>query len=67
MKKQIVELTTKQIIEQEKFAAKYLGLLQKEIKYGNLLNVDNVTAYATAYKLHLANANNGYVVIGVED
>ena len=57
------ELTQTQIAEQIKFAAKYLELINKELSYKDLINLENVTSYTESYKRHCEIARNGYVYL----
>ena len=63
MKQQVEKLTATEIEEQKKYAQKYLELVQKELSYGDLLNLDNVTKWTEAYKLHSQMAKNGYIMM----
>lgn len=65
MKTQIIALTKAQVKEQIKFAAKYKALIEKELSYGDLMNLDNINIYAKAMKAHSALAQNGCVEIPI--
>ena len=58
-----IQLTDKQLKEQKASAELYLALIQKELSYGDLVNLENVNYYTEAYKNHLTIFNNGYIVI----
>lgn len=63
MATQTIKLTDKEILEQKKFAQKYLDLLNKELSYADLLDEDNVAAYAKSYKYHSSLVTSGVVQI----
>jgi len=45
-----IALTENEIQEQHGYSEKYLGLIEKELGYGDLVNVENVTRYTECYK-----------------
>ena len=61
METQLVKLSEKQIEEQKKSAKKYFDLINKELSYGDLVNLENVKSYTDSYKRHSELAKNGYV------
>jgi len=63
MTKQVVNLTEKEIADQVKYANKYFDLIQKELSYGNLVNLENVNNYTKAYQIHSELAKSGCVTI----
>jgi len=65
MKTQQVKLTAEEIEEQKKYAQKYLDLINHELAYRDLVNVENVTKYTAAYKKHSEIAESGYVEMPV--
>lgn len=58
-----VELSEKEIEQQLKYVQKYLALIEKELSYGDLVDVENVTKYTKAVKSHSRVAKNGYVIL----
>lgn len=62
-----VKLSAREIIEQEKYAAKYLALIQKELSYRDLVNLDNVAKYTESFKYHSGLAISGYVKVEMPD
>jgi|JI7StandDraft_1071085.scaffolds.fasta_scaffold600910_1 hypothetical protein len=63
--KQAVKLTEKQIEEQKRYAAQYLALIQKELSYGDNVNIENVTRYTESYKKHSELAKSGVVHVTI--
>lgn len=59
----IIKLSAKEIEEQIRFAQKYYDLIQKELSYEDLVNVENVARYTKAYQSHMKLATQGYFEI----
>jgi len=51
----------KEIQDQLGYAQKYSDLIQKELSYGNLANVENMTSYSKSFQHHSQLAKQGYV------
>jgi len=49
-----IKLTNQEIKEQKQYVVKYTELINKELSYGDLMNIENITRYAKVIK----NANN---------
>ena len=62
-----VKLSAREIYEQEKCAAKYLALIQKELSYRDLVNLDNVAKYTESFKYHSGLAMEGCVKVEMPD
>lgn len=62
-----VKLSAREIIEQQKYADKYLALIQKELSYKDLVNLDNVAKYTESFKYHSGLAVDGYVKVEMPD
>jgi len=62
-----VKLSAREITEQQKYAAKYLALIQKELSYRDLVNLDNVAKYTESFKYHSSLAIDGYVKVEMPD
>lgn len=60
-----VKLSEKQIAEQKSYVAKYLNLINKELGYGDLCNLENLASYNKSFKYHSQLANSGVVEIPV--
>lgn len=60
----IIKLSEKEIAEQKNYAAKYNALIQKELSYKDLMNLENVAKYTKAYQYHCKLAQSGQVEIG---
>ncbi len=58
-----VELSKSQVKEQLGYVQKYLALIEKELGYGDLVNVENVTKYTEVVKHHSRLAKQGYVIL----
>jgi hypothetical protein len=58
-----VKLSTREINDQKNYAALYLALIQKELSYGDLVNLENVRIYTEAFKHHSILAADGYVLV----
>jgi len=58
-----IKLNAKEIQDQKNYAKKYLELIQRELAFGNLVNLENVASYTKSYKYHLQLAEDGYVNI----
>ena len=57
------QLSAKEIQNQKNYAQKYLALINKELSYGDLINLENVKSYTESYKRHSELAVLGYVEI----
>jgi hypothetical protein len=55
----IITLTEKEIAYQNETIVKYTALLNKELRFGHLMNLDNVNRYAAQIKLSHDLINNG--------
>ena len=60
-----VLLSEKEIANALKAAKRYLELINKELSYTDLVNVENVTYYTECYKDQHSLARNGYVLIPI--
>jgi len=58
-----IKLNAKEIQDQKNYAKKCLDLIQRELAFGDLVNLENVASYTKSYKYHLQLAENGYVNI----
>jgi len=58
-----IKLSAKEIQDQKNYAKKDLELIQRELAFGNLVNLENVASYVKSYKYHLQLAEDGYVNI----
>ena len=65
MNTQKVKLTTEQINEQYKIAAGYFDLIQIELRYKDLINLEKVEKYIKAYKKHCFLIENPYIEMPV--
>lgn len=64
---QQVKLSEKEIADQKKYAQIYLDLINRELSYGDLVNIENVKSYTESYKRHSELARYGYVEMTVID
>jgi len=55
------QISEKEIQDQLGYAQKYSDLIQKELSYGNLANVENMTSYSKSFQHHSQLAQQGYV------
>lgn len=62
-----IKLSPREITEQKKYADKYFALIQKELSYGDLVNIENVTKYTESFKYHSGLAREGYVKVEMPD
>lgn len=58
-----VPLTAKEIQEQRAAVQLYRDLINKEIRMGNLMNLENMKSYSESFKRHSQLLEDGYVVI----
>ena len=65
MKTELKKLSENQINEQKKFAAKYFDLIQKELAYKDLCNLNNIKYYSECYKKHMELVYYPYVSLPV--
>ena len=58
-----VQLSEQEISEQKQYAQKYYDLIQKELGYGDLCNLENLATYNKSYKHHSTLAKTGVVTL----
>jgi len=61
MKTQIVELNQEEINEQARLAKKCYDLIQKELGYSDLCNLENIAKYSKSFKYHSNLAKTGTI------
>lgn len=64
-KTQLVRLTEKQIAEQLKYVAMYKQLLEREINYKDLANIENIKSYSKSIETHMQLVVNPYIEMPV--
>ncbi len=65
MKTQKVKLTNEEIKDQKKQADKYMGLIRKELSYGDLADWDNIEDYKECYDHAMGLINDPYIEMPV--
>jgi hypothetical protein len=60
-KTQLVKLTEKNIAEQLKYVAMYQKLLEREIQYKDLANLENIKKYSDSIASHMQLVVNPYI------
>jgi uncharacterized protein YnzC (UPF0291/DUF896 family) len=58
-----IKLSEKEINDQKAYAQKYLDLINKELGYGDLVSLENVSKYTQSFKYHSKLAKEGFVTI----
>ena len=59
MATKIVKLSEKEIAQQRIYVSKYLKLINKELSYGDLCNLENLAIYNKSFKYHSKLTNDG--------
>jgi hypothetical protein len=60
-KTQLVQLSEKEIEEQLKYVAMYQKLLEREIQYKDLANLENIKKYSDSIASHMKLVVNPYI------
>lgn len=65
LKTQLVRLTEKEIAQQLQYVAKYQQLLDREIQYKDLANLENIKKYSDSIASHMKLVVNPYIEMPV--
>lgn len=65
LKTQLVRLSEKEIAQQLEYVAKYQKLLQKEINYKDLANLENIKSYSNSIANHMQLVINPYIELPI--